>query len=119
MKDGVLRRKTYEFALKVIRVYKQIITDHREYQLSKQFLKFGTSPGALVRKIEYAQSRADFISKLSIALKESNETDYWISLLRDSGFISLQTADDLLPDNTEITKMLISSINTSKKIPLK
>jgi len=119
MKDGVLKRKTYEFALKVIRVYKQVIVEHREYELSKQFLKSGTAPGALVREAEYAQSKADFISKLSIALKESNETDYWISLLRDSGFISGQTASDLLPDNTEITKMLISSINTSKKSLIK
>ncbi len=115
MKENILRTKTYAFALKVIKVYKQIIFEHREYQLSKQFLKSGTAPGALVRESEYAQSKADFISKLSIALKESNENEYWTSLLRDSDYISQFTASDLLSDNIEITRLLVSSINTSKR----
>jgi len=83
--------------------------------MSKQFLKAGTSIGALVREAEFAQSKPDFISKMSIALKESNETDYWVSLLRDSGFISIETATDLLSDNRELISMLISSIKTAKQ----
>lgn len=70
MKDSILKQKTYAFALKVIKVYKQIINEHKEYVISKQFLKAGTAPGALVREAEYAQSRPNFISKLSISLKE-------------------------------------------------
>ena len=70
MKDSILKQKTYAFALKVIKVYKQIINEHKEYLISKQFLKAGTAPGALVREAEYAQSRPNFISKLSISLKE-------------------------------------------------
>jgi len=114
MKESILKQKTYAFALKIIRAYKQIVAEQKEYVLSKQFLKAGTSPGALVREAEYAQSKPDFISKLSIGLKESNECYYWTSLLRDSGYISQATATDLLSDNEEITKMLTASINTAK-----
>ena len=71
--QSILKQKTYAFALKVIKVYKQIVTEHKEYVLSKQFLKAGTAPGALVREAEYGQSKPDFISKMSIALKEANE----------------------------------------------
>ncbi len=114
MKESILKQKTYAFALKVIKVYKQINTEHKEYVLSKQFLKSGTSPGALVREAEYGQSKPDFISKMSIALKESNECDYWTCLLKDSDYISQETFDDLQTDNKEIIYMLISSIKTAK-----
>jgi len=114
MKESILKQKTYAFALKVIKIYKQIIAEHKEYVLSKQFLKAGTSPGALVREAEYAQSKPDFISKLSIALKEANECNYWTCLLRDSEYITQATAIDLLTDDDEIIKMLTASINTAK-----
>src|SRR5450759_63696 len=115
MAESILRQKSYAFALKVIRVYKQIVAENKEYVLSKQFLKAGTSIGALVREAEFAQSKPDFISKMSIALKESKETDYWVSLLHDSGFISIEIATKLLADNKELISMLISSIKTAKQ----
>jgi four helix bundle protein len=68
MKNSILKQKSYAFSLKVIKAYKQIIADHKEFVLSKQFLKAGTSPGALIREAEYAQSKPDFISKMSIGL---------------------------------------------------
>jgi four helix bundle protein len=114
MKESILRTKSYQFALKVIKVYKQIIAEQKEYVLSKQFLKSGTAPGALVREAEFGQSKPDFISKMSIALKEANECDYWTCLLRDSDFIPQTIATDLLADNIEIIKMLIASIKTAK-----
>jgi len=114
VKESILKLKTYAFALKVIKVYKQIIADLKEYVLSKQFLKSGTAPGALVREAEYGQSKPDFITKMSIALKEANECDYWTCLLRDSDFISQTTASELLTGNVEIIKMLTASINTAK-----
>lgn len=117
MKESILKEKTYAFALKVIKVYKQIAAEQKEFVLSKQFLKSGTAPGALVREAEYGQSKPDFISKLSIALKEANECNYWTCLLRDTDFISQTTANDLLTDNVEIIKMLTSSINTAKNNP--
>ena len=114
MKESILKQKTYAFALKVIKVYKSIVTEHKEYVLSKQFLKSGTAPGALVREAEYGQSKPDFISKMSIALKESNECDYWTNLLKDSDCISPETFADLQTDNKEIIYMLISSVKTAK-----
>ena len=114
MRDSILKLKTYSFALKVIKVYKQIITEHKEYVLSKQFLKSGTAPGALVREAEYGQSKPDFISKLSIALKEANECDYWTCLLKDTDYLTKETFDNLQTDNKEIIYMLISSIKTAK-----
>jgi four helix bundle protein len=115
MAESILRQKSYAFALEAIKVYKKIGTDHKEYVLSKQFLKAGTSIGALVREAEFAQSKLDFISKMSIALKESNETDYWVSLLRDSRYLSIEIASELLADNKELISMLISSIKTAKQ----
>ncbi len=114
MKNSILKEKTYAFALKVIKVYKQLTTEHREFIVSKQFLKAGTAPGALVREAEFAQSKPDFVSKLSIALKEANECNYWISLLKDSEYITAETATSLTTDNNEIIYILISSINTAK-----
>ena len=114
MKENILKEKTYVFALKVIAVYKQIIIEHKEFVLSKQFLKSGTAPGALVREAEFAQSKADFISKMSIALKEANECDYWMNLLKDSGYISLLSYNELEASVKEIIYMLISSIKTAK-----
>jgi four helix bundle protein len=114
MRESILKQKTFDFALKVIRVYKEIIVEHKEYVLSKQFLKAGTAPGALVREAEYGQSKADFISKLSISLKEANECHYWTCLLRDSDFISKPTSLKLLAANEEILKMLTASIKTAK-----
>ena len=115
MAESILRQKSYDFALKVIKVYKQIVAEHKEYVLSRQFLKAGTSIGAMVREAEFAQSKSDFVSKMSIALKESNETDYWVFLLRDSGFISIETATELLAYNKELISMLISFIKTAKQ----
>lgn len=114
MKESILKQKTYAFALKVIKVYKQIVAVNKEYVLSKQFLKAGTAPGALIREAEFGQSKPDFISKMSIALKEANECDYWTWLLKDSSYISQEIFDDLQTDNKEIIYMLISSVKTAK-----
>jgi four helix bundle protein len=91
-----------------------LIYEKREYILSKQFLKSDTAPGALIREAEFAQSRADFISKLSIALKESNEADYWISLMRDSAILDYNSAVQLETANKELIRILVSSIKTAK-----
>jgi four helix bundle protein len=110
-----LRKTSYDFALKVIKVYKRIVAEKKEYVLSKQFLDSGTAIRALIREAEFAQSKADFISKMNISLKESNETEYWICLLRDSDFITSETGDDLNSDNQELLRMLVSSIKTAKQ----
>ncbi len=114
MKSEMLREKTFEFARVVVRVYKKILSNHNEFVLSRQFLKSGTAPGALVREAEFAQSKLDFISKLSIALKEANECDYWIELLKDGGYVSEEDLKILVTANKEIIYILIASIKTSK-----
>ena len=111
---GVLSEKSYAFAIRSVNLYKYLNSTHNEYILSKQVLRSGTSIGALVREAEYAQSKADFIHKLNIALKEANETQYWINLLYDCKYIDAKMYESLKPDIKELIKLLISSIKTSK-----
>jgi len=113
--ESILRDKSYLFALRVVRLYKHLNKQHKEYILSKQILRSGTSIGALVREAQYAQSTKDFINKLSIALKEANESEYWLILLKDSEYITKKMHDNIEPDINELIKMLTSSINTAKK----
>ncbi|AUC81899.1 four helix bundle protein [Lacinutrix sp. Bg11-31] len=114
MRESILKTKSYDFALRIISVYKSISSNYKEYTLSKQLLRSGTSIGANIREAEFAQSNKDFISKMSIALKEANETDYWISLLKDSNYIDSETSKTLIFANNELIKMLVSTINTMK-----
>jgi four helix bundle protein len=118
MKESVLKTKSYQFALEIIGVYKELASK-KEFILSKQLLRSGTSIGANIREANNAQSKSDFIHKLSISLKESDETEYWLDLLRDSSFISNETHAKLNTQNTEINRMLISSIKTLKQNKLK
>ncbi len=110
---GILEEKTYSFALRIIKAYRYL-TEKNEYILSKQLLRAGTSIGANCREATYAQSKLDFIGKLSIALKETNETIYWIELLHDSDFIDNDSFKSIHADGLEILKLLISIIKTSK-----
>ena len=111
---NVLKDKTFEFARMVVHAYKNIISRHSEFVLSRQFLKSGTAPGALVREAEYAQSKLDFISKLSIALKEANECEYWVELLKDGAYIDDNESKMLVSANRNIIYILIASIKTAK-----
>lgn len=113
-KPNVLKDKSYQFALKIIRVYQNLQNEKREFVLSKQLLRSGTAIGALVEEANQAESRADFIHKLSIANKEAHETKYWIRLLMDSQILDPAISSDLLSDYEEIIKILVSSIITSK-----
>ena len=114
-KESILKLKTETFAIRIIKLYQFLIREHNETVMSKQIYRSGTSIGANVAESINAQSHADFINKLSIALKEANETEYWLKnlyaakLLDDYGFQSLQK------DNEEIIKMLVSSIKTMKQ----
>lgn len=110
---GILEEKTYSFALRIIKAYKYL-NDKNVYVLSKQLLRSGTSIGANCREATYAQSKQDFISKLSISLKETNETIYWLELLHDSNIISNESFESIHNDALEILKLLISIIKTSK-----
>jgi len=111
---SILTTKSYSFAIRIVKLSQYLQKEKLEFVLSKQILRSGTSIGALVREAEFAQSRPDFIHKLSIALKEANETDYWISLLKDTGYISEMESAGLVKDCSEIIYILISSIKTVK-----
>lgn len=113
-KENVLKEKSYSFALRVVKAYKHLIYENKEYVLAKQFLRAGTSIGANIAEANQAQSRPDFISKLGIALKETVETEYWLNLLRDSEFLTVSQADSLLTDCLEIKAILTAAIKTTK-----
>jgi len=115
MKESVVRDKSYQFALRVIKLYKYIAAEKKEYVLSKQILRSGTSIGANIEEANQAQSKVDFIHKLSIAQKEAFETDYWLRLLRDSEYLTEVQADSLLNDCREVQKLLTTSIKTAKE----
>jgi len=115
MKESVLKDKSYKFALRIIKLYMYLSKEIKEFVLSKQILRSGTSIGANIEEANQAQSKLDFIHKLSIALKEAAETNYWLRLLRDSKLIEQKLADSFLKDCEELQKMLTSSIKTSKK----
>ncbi len=115
MKESVLKEKSYQFALRVIKLYKYITAEKKEYVLSKQILRSGTSIGANIEEANQAQSKTDFVHKLSISQKEAFETDYWLRLLRDSEYLTEAQANSLLNDCQELQKLLTTSIKTAKE----
>lgn len=114
MKESPLANKSLDFAIDIVNLTKQLL-DKKEYVLSNQIERSGTSIGANIREANYAQSRMDFISKLQIALKECNETDYWLELLFKTEYIDNECFDDLKSKCHSIRAMLVKSINTAKE----
>ena len=113
--ESPLREKSRLFAYRIIRLNFYLTDKKREYIISKQVMRSGTSVGANIFEAKYGQSKPDFISKMSIALKETSETEYWFDLLRFGGYITQFQFDSLYSDAEEIKSMLISTINTAKK----
>ena len=115
MRKNVLKEKSFAFALRIVKAYKYLTEEKQEYILSKQLLRSGTAIGASVHEAEYAQSIPDFINKMSVALKEANETEYWLMLLKESEFIENDVYLSIVNECQELLRLLISTINTSKK----
>ena len=115
MADSILRTKSYNFALRTVFLARYLVEKKREFVLSKQVLRSGTSIGANVEEANQAQSRKDFAHKMSIALKEATETNYWLRLLRDSKTLDEQAANSMIDDCKEIERMLTASIRTVKR----
>ncbi len=113
-KDNVILTKSYAFALDVVKLYKQLIVQ-KEFILSKQLLRSGTSIGANVHEGVASESKKDFVHKLSIALKEANETSYWLNLLKDSNYISIETFKNLIEKCGELIRILNSIIITTRQ----
>ena len=114
-KENIVIEKSYACALRIIKLYKYLADTHKEYVISKQVLRSGTAIGALLSELVYAQSKADFINKFHIALKECGETEYWIEMLVGSNAISEQIAKELLQECGVIHRMLVKSITTAKE----
>ncbi len=115
-KEIILKIKSFDFAVRVTRLYKYILEKYHENVLNKQMLRSGTAIGAMVREAQNAESKADFIHKLAIAQKECDETLYWLELLKATDFITKKEFDSMNVDATTLLKMIRSAIITTKKI---
>jgi four helix bundle protein len=114
MKEGVLRSKSFKFAVRIVNLYKYLCDEKKEFVLSKQLLRSGTSVGANFREAEYSESKADFVHKIAIALKECNETIYWLELLKETQYITSKEFESINSDAVEIIKLMTSSIKTAR-----
>ena len=115
MADNVIENKTFDFAVRIVNLYKHLNSEKNEFVLSKQLLRSGTSIGANVSEAIRGQSKSDFIAKMSISLKEANETLYWIKLLYKTNYLTEVQFTSLEKDTTEIIKLLVSICKTSNK----
>ena len=115
MKENILIDKSIAFAARIIKLHQHLIKTKKETIISKQIVRSGTSIGANINEANYGQSKADFVSKMHIALKETAETEYWLKLLTMSEYITEDMGQSLLKDCLEIKRMLIASINTAKE----
>ena len=111
--DNVIENKSFQFAIRIVRLYKFLCEEKKEYILSKQLLRAGTSIGANVTESQQAQSKPDFVSKISIALKEASETKYWIKLLGATEYLSENQTKSILDDCVEIEKILVTILKLS------
>jgi len=113
--QSVLKTKSFDFAVRIIKLYKFLKKNHSDYELSQQLLRCGTGIGALIREAEHAESKKDFLHKLNIGLKEANESIYWLELLYATDYINKRMFESVSKDALELLKMLISSVKTTKR----
>ena len=111
---NIIEEKSFAFAIRIVNLYKHLNEAKKEFVLSKQLLRSGTSVGANVAEAEQAQSTPDFVSKMSIALKEASETKYWIRLLASTSYLTEVESESILNDCVELEKILVSIIKSSK-----
>ena len=114
MKRGAILEKSMAFAIRVVNLYKYLRDEKREYVLSKQLLRSGTSIGANVREAHYGQSRSDFTAKMSIALKEASGTAYWLELLAKTEYLTTEQYESMKTDCSEVAKLLTTIVKNSK-----
>lgn len=114
MKNNVVKNKSFDFAIRIVRLYQYLSIEKKEYTLSKQLLRSGISIGAMVREAEHAESKNDFIHKFAIAQKEANETVYWLELLKATDYLNEKEFDNINNDAISILKLLTSILKTTK-----
>lgn len=116
LSKGPLWNKSFAFALRIVKLAKYLQGEKKEFVLSKQVLRSGTAIGAPVREAEHAESKADFAHKMNIALKEANETLYWLDLLHQAEFIDGPSYQSIGADSEELIKLLVAIVKSSKKV---
>lgn len=114
MKENVVKEKSFAFALRIVRLTKTLQGEKKEFVLSKQVLRSGTAVGALVREAEHAESKADFVHKMNVALKEANETLYWLKLLHQAEYIDGPSYQSIGSDSEELVKLLVAIVKTTR-----
>ena len=114
MKENLIRDKTFTFAIRIVNLYQYLCSSKKEFTLSKQLLRSGTSVGAMVREAEHAETKKDFIHKMAIAQKEINETIYWLELLKATEYLTTEQYDIINTDAVEIIKIITVIIKSSK-----
>ena len=114
MDNNLIFNKSFQFAVRTVKLYKYLCAEWKEFTLSKQLLRSGTSIGANVAEAQQAQSRPDFLAKLSIALKETSETKYWLQLMQATEYLTAQEAASMLTDCVELEKLLVTIIKKLK-----
>jgi four helix bundle protein len=114
MRRNIVKEKSFGFAIKVVRLNQFLVTEKKEYVMSKQLLRSGTSVGAMVREAEHAETKKDFIHKMAIAQKEINESIYWLELLKETDYLSEEEFQTLSINALEIIKLITAIITTTK-----
>ena len=114
-RESILKAKSFQFAIRIIKLYQYLKKKHGEYEIAQQVIRSGTAIGALIREAEFAESRKDFIHKLYIGLKEANEINYWLELIYATDYINKRMFDSVKRDAEEILKMLVASVKTIKR----
>ena len=115
MSQDTVKNKSFKFAIRIVKLYQFLVKDKKEYVLSKQLLRSGTSVGANIREAEHSESKKDFIHKMAIAQKEINESLYWLELLKETGYLNPNQFTNINNDAIELIKMLTSIIKTTKR----
>ena len=114
MKNNVIKDKSFDFAIRIVKLYQYLCTEKKEFTLSKQLLRSGTSIGAMVRDAEHAESKNDFIHKFAITQKEANESVYWLELLKATDYLNDKEFKNINTDAIAILKLITSIIKTTK-----
>jgi len=114
MKENIVKNKSFAFAVRIVKLYQFLVDSKKEFVLSKQLLRSGTSVGAMVREAEHAESKPDFIHKMAIAQKEINETIYWLELLAETNFLTKDQFDSMNSDAKELIRLVTRILKSTK-----
>lgn len=114
MKNNIVKNKSFDFAIRIVKLYQYLNNSKKEFVLAKQLIRSGTSVGAMIREAEHAESKSDFIHKFAIAQKEANETVYWLELLKATDYLNEKEFENIYKDAVIILKLITSILKTSK-----